>query len=201
MIRKLVMIRHGATDWTGMNKLQGQLNCDLSEAGRRQVDALKRLLVNINTSHVISSDLNRCIQTAEILGLSLDAETPCWREIDAGDWSGRLIEPLQDALNDWQQGNLVPPNGESRRDFSDRIGNALAGLSAIEAHTAVLFTHGQVIREMVHQVSGMPLEGLSLPELASATVLDLDQKRLLVYSAVPDLSHLDLGAGLSVGRV
>lgn len=193
MTRPLVMIRHGATDWTEANLLQGHANRELSQSGRQSVESLKPLLADIDIGYFVSSDLSRCAQTAEILGYTLDSVSPCWREIDAGDWSGKHVEPLRERLEEWQLGKMVPPNGESRRRFSARIRDALTSLSSVNAKAIVLVTHGQVVREVVRLVVGMSLERLALPEPASATAVDLSQRRLITYGAQSTLSRLCTG--------
>ena len=185
MTRRLVLVRHGATDWNETRRLQGQADRTLSPQGVREIRALKAHLTGLDTARVFSSDLGRCTQTSLLLGFRTVESSPGWREIDAGAWTGEQVEPLRHRLEAWQRGEEAPPNGESRACFSKRIEEALTALLASTDDLIVLVTHGQVIREIVRLVTGIPLGGLALPDPASLSTLDPRAGALLAYNAAP----------------
>jgi probable phosphoglycerate mutase len=68
---KLGFIRHGATDWNQSGRLQGQNDIELNENGRRQAAALAKRLKNEDWELIVSSDLKRAKETAEIVAAEL----------------------------------------------------------------------------------------------------------------------------------
>ena len=90
MIRVL-LVRHGETDWNAQRRYQGQTDVPLNEAGRRQADALAERLAGEEISAVLSSDRQRARQTALAIaaphGLPVQEE-PRMCEIALGDWEG-----------------------------------------------------------------------------------------------------------------
>lgn len=63
----LYIVRHGQTNWNTLNKRQGHTNIPLNETGIKQAKKLKDELKNIKFDYVISSPLDRAIQTAKII--------------------------------------------------------------------------------------------------------------------------------------
>ena len=60
-------IRHGSTEWNRLGKLQGQLDTDLTEEGREQARLLGLRLAKENWDGIMSSDLTRARETAQII--------------------------------------------------------------------------------------------------------------------------------------
>jgi hypothetical protein len=88
---RLVLVRHGQSTYNADALLQGQADPPLSEAGRREAQALAAALPRFE--HVVTSDLQRATETAALLGYPEARRDPRWREIDVADWAGRpLIE-------------------------------------------------------------------------------------------------------------
>ena len=61
----LTIVRHGETEWNKIGRQQGHLNSNLTENGIKQAEAIKNF-INNEYNFIISSDLGRAIQTAEI---------------------------------------------------------------------------------------------------------------------------------------
>lgn len=60
-------IRHGSTEWNRLGKLQGQLDTDLTDEGREQARLLGLRLAQENWDGIMSSDLKRASETAQII--------------------------------------------------------------------------------------------------------------------------------------
>ncbi len=90
-VRRLVMLRHGQTEYNAGNRMQGQLDTDLSELGREQAVAVAEVLAKRQPLVMVSSDLRRALDTADALGeragLPVRADTRL-RETHLGDWQG-----------------------------------------------------------------------------------------------------------------
>ena len=88
----VTLMRHGALPGKWQSVYLGQTDVGLSEAGKRRVAALAELLMPGDFTHLLSSDLQRCRQTAAIVAPRLALEvilTPKLREIDLGNWEGQ----------------------------------------------------------------------------------------------------------------
>lgn len=64
---KLLIVRHGKTEWNIQKKLQGKADIELSEEGRFQAKETSKLLEGEKIDLIISSPLKRAVQTAEII--------------------------------------------------------------------------------------------------------------------------------------
>lgn len=160
MKTEIWLIRHGETDWNAEQRLQGWRDIPLNEAGRQQAKSVQRFLTqqNIAFDAVLTSDLQRAIQTAQIAfegypaALNQDAQL---RERNYGIYEGRpwrnLIQlPDQPTLEvNLRNPELEVPEGESLTVFHQRIIQAFNRI-ALERPTQRLavIAHGGVI-EMV----------------------------------------------------
>lgn len=67
-VRRLVMLRHGQTEWNAGSRMQGQIDTDLTELGRAQAVAAAEVLAKRQPLRIVSSDLRRAFDTAMALG-------------------------------------------------------------------------------------------------------------------------------------
>src|SRR5260370_39085161 len=90
-VRRLVMLRHGQTDYNAGSRMQGQLDTELSDLGRAQAVAAAEVLGKRQPLVIVSSDLRRAYDTAVALseqtGLPVEVD-PRLRETHLGDWQG-----------------------------------------------------------------------------------------------------------------
>jgi broad specificity phosphatase PhoE len=95
---KIILVRHGQTDWNLEQRLQGSVDIPLNETGRSQAYELREKIKNINFSICYSSDLFRAAETAQIITghRDSDAEPICYirydkrlRERSFGNFEGR----------------------------------------------------------------------------------------------------------------
>lgn len=99
MIRRLILLRHGQTDYNATDRMQGQLDTDLSELGRSQAKTAAAELAVRAPIRIVSSDLKRALDTAEALGdaagvpVSTDERL---RETHLGDWQGLTHTEVDD---------------------------------------------------------------------------------------------------------
>lgn len=159
---KLVWIRHGETDSNREHRYLGHSDVSLNEHGLLHAsDLAKELPVVIGRPAAIySSDLLRCVQTAEPLaaawGLSVIPE-PALRELSFGEWELRTYDELMQTdpvrATRWYDDPFRnrPPRGESLEELGMRVDRWLCSLleSAGEeeaSDTVVIVSHGGVIR-------------------------------------------------------
>ncbi|MEW6160976.1 MAG: histidine phosphatase family protein, partial [Verrucomicrobiota bacterium] len=143
------LIRHGQTDWVGHTLAGRRPGVHLNTLGRAQAEALARTLDGKPIARIISSPLERALETAEPLARSLGLETEvhaAFIEIDFGEWTHCRIEAL--ASNpQWQRWNLERsrtriPGGESILEVQTRFVNGLQELARQSPDQDIaLFSH------------------------------------------------------------
>jgi probable phosphoglycerate mutase len=164
-VPRLLLWRHGRTEWNASGRFQGQLDPPLDEVGRNQAVLAAPHLVAAGLEPegtvVVSSDLSRAAETAAtlvaLLGVPLlfDARL---REHGMGVWEGltrdEVGERYPDQLADWMAGRPVQGRGgEDPEAVADRAVAALADLPAAEV--AVVVTHGGTAGRLVERLLGI----------------------------------------------
>src|SRR5215475_11714913 len=127
-ISRLVMLRHGQTDYNASNRMQGQLDTELSDLGRDQAVAAAEVLAKRQPLMIVSSDLRRALDTAVVLGersgMPVLVDTRL-RETHLGDWQGmthlEVDAQAPGARLAWRDdATWAPHGGESRIDVAAR---------------------------------------------------------------------------------
>jgi broad specificity phosphatase PhoE len=160
-ITRVVLVRHGATEWNADKRAQGQADIALSNEGRSQARETAERLADLEIDAVYSSDLSRAVETAQAIAgrYGLDVEVdPAFREIDQGEWTGLPVAEIQQRWPElWGAARhySARPGGESPREVRRR---ALEGLKrVVERHphgTVVIASHGGTIRWLSAEVLG-----------------------------------------------
>ena len=151
---RIVMIRHGETQWNADRRSQGWMDPPLNEKGMRQAKLLgAHVRRHYEFARVISSDLSRCTMTADALGLEYSTD-PLLREINTGDFGGLKIAEIRDRFPDvidpWDRDYGRAPNGESWLDLVARAGRFVAESGILEIEGDVcLVAHGGTIRALL----------------------------------------------------
>jgi probable phosphoglycerate mutase len=121
----LFLVRHGETVDNARQIMQGQTQGELNERGKEQAQQVARRLADETLDAVVSSDLQRAVQTAEIIaaphGLTV-MTTPLLRERDWGSFTGRYIPDLR--------GETWPDDIESEEDLLMRARTFLLYITA-----------------------------------------------------------------------
>ena len=170
-VRRLVMLRHGQTEFNAGSRMQGQLDTDLTDLGRSQALAAAEVLAKRQPLLIVSSDLRRAHDTAETLaqccGLPVRVD-PRLRETHLGDWQG-LTHHQVDAGSPgarlaWRDdARWAPHGGESRVDVADRSTPLVAELVAGEGvddaeRPVVLVAHGGLIAALTAALLDLPVD-------------------------------------------
>ncbi len=90
-VRRLILLRHGQTEYNATSRMQGQLDTDLSDLGRRQALTVSHTVADFDPIAIVSSDLRRAYDTATAIGdrAGLPVEIdPRLRETHLGQWQG-----------------------------------------------------------------------------------------------------------------
>jgi len=157
-VKRLLLVRHGESEWNAVRRLQGQADIGLSPAGEAQALALADTIGRLSPDRALTSDLQRARRTAALLGHA-DAEAEAGlREVDVGDWTGRAIAEIAAeaplAYRGWRAGEQAPPGGEIWADFVARTSGVV--LPAMEtADRLLVVCHGGVIRALMQALLGL----------------------------------------------
>lgn len=201
---RVVLVRHGESEWNAVGRIQGQGGAGLSELGHRQAKATAAYLRQRypDATAVVRSDLERVVETAGpfeascSLGVTVDQR---WREIDVGTWSGltwaEVAEQDPTTLAAWRGGEDVRRGGgETFAELRGRTAAALRDLRELGG-TVIVFTHGGCIRLGVAEVVGIPLMGeFALAPVANCAVTELllngERRELSAYNVRDHLLDL-----------
>lgn len=146
----LYLVRHGRTDYNASRRLLGRLDVPLDSLGRRQARALGRHPALHGAIRVISSPLQRALDTAAALGPPVTVDER-WTEIDYGVYDGQELEAVPDLWRDWGNDvDFVPPGGESLAAVGARVRDACTDVwdEAVEQDVVVV-THVSPIKAAV----------------------------------------------------
>jgi len=180
-IRVVHFVRHGAHGLLG-HVLAGRIEgVPLGEAGRAQAERTAKRLAGLGIAAIQSSPLERCFETAEIIGrrLGLPVEpVDALLEIDFGDWSGCRFDQLEPQEN-WRRWNHFrsgtrPPGGETIWEVQGRvlrhIETLTGGDAAVGAGGVVLVTHSDLIKVALTHYLGMPPDLFLRLEISPASI-------------------------------
>jgi probable phosphoglycerate mutase len=168
-VSRLIVWRHGNTDWNSGHRVQGQTDVPLNALGRQQAVDAAELLIKMRPGVIVSSDLRRAADTAAALaalsGLSITYDQRL-RERYFGAWQGLTMAEVAERLPDqharWTAGQEVGGDVESLDDLGKRVAEALLDAAARcgSGGTVVVATHGAAARQGVGHLLGWPTEQL-----------------------------------------
>jgi broad specificity phosphatase PhoE len=164
----LLMIRHGATDWNHDGRYQGQSDTPLNGQGIGQARELGKRLRGAVVAAAYSSDLSRALQTAEIVSKAIGSPPVVLdkrlREIDLGEWEGRLATEIQREYPDlWMArrtdpANTSAPGGETGVQVAERVLEFLQEIGRRHPGDRVMVvSHGYALATAICLAEGLPL--------------------------------------------
>lgn len=143
---RLLLVRHGESEWNALGKWQGWSDPPLSSLGRLQAKVAAGAVGSVGA--VVASDLRRASETAEIvageLGVGPVVVDAALRERAAGPWEGHTRAEIEDRWPGWLASGERPEGYESDEHVLDRVLPALAALEAV-GESVLAVTHGGVI--------------------------------------------------------
>jgi probable phosphoglycerate mutase len=175
-MRRVVVVRHGETDWNLHGRMQGWAPVPLNDTGREQADAAGRYLAReYDVDRIVASDLERTRETTERVLAHVDAPVAYdsgWRERHIGVYQGLDYEDVVERFPAFALGETgidaadkVPESGESLLDVRERVVEAWrsllddepgAGSTADDGwETALVVTHGGPIHLLLGHLKGM----------------------------------------------
>jgi probable phosphoglycerate mutase len=164
---RIVLWRHGQTDWNIENRFQGHTDIPLNSVGRFQVEHAAKVLIGMNPIKIVSSDLSRTRETAgalaQLSGLPIITDLGL-RETDGGNWEGKT--GAENRAKDeakfigWLHGDDFPAGdiGERRSEVAARACAVIHREISDSDGTVVFVTHGGAARCILGSILELPFE-------------------------------------------
>ena len=205
----LFLVRHGLTAQTGRTLYGQTAGIGLDRRGRAQAEHLATRLAPVRPTAIYSSPLERCVETVQPLAAACRLPVVTRDrliEMHAGSWTGKPLARLRrtKAWVEVQQRPETfrfPGGGES---FAEALDRSLEELHAIARRhrrgRVVVATHGDIVRVMLADLTGAPLERFQrvVVDTASVSVVMIDASggpRVLLVNDTGDLSRFAPGGG------
>jgi broad specificity phosphatase PhoE len=197
LIARIILARHGETDWNKERRIQGgSSNPPLNERGREQAESLALRLRQDKIQAIYSSPLQRCLDTAKTIAHyhQLEVETePSLREIEAGELEGVTLAELGRLFSELLTVNTPDgafpktPGGESLPEVQQRGWSTVQRLAEKHPDGAiVMVSHYFVILSIICSVLGLPLSQIYRLRLSTGSIsiinLDGQEARLELFN-------------------
>ena len=163
---RVVLWRHGQTDWNVENRFQGHSDIPLNKVGQYQASEAAQVLAALRPDRIISSDLIRAQETAAALAALTDIKVeinPNLRETDGGLWEGKLASENRathgELFANWYEGGDEPAGvtGERRSDVAKRAVAVIEKETTNFSGTIVFVTHGGTVRSVLGSILKLPI--------------------------------------------
>lgn len=154
VIKRITLIRHGATEYNDQDLMQGQIDLPLSDRGRKQAEQLREELKDRHFDIIFHSPLKRAYQTAEIVNEThrLDyIPIDCFKEINIGEWEGDKFSDVftkhKEIYQKWIVDSSVKiPGGESYVEVQNRVKAGVLEILNSKYTDILIFGHAAVNR-------------------------------------------------------
>jgi len=156
--RQFYLIRHGETEWAREGRHTGRTDIPLTETGRDQAGFLQPVFEDVTFEAILSSPLQRALETAKLAGLGHRVELlDDLREFDYGDYEGITTAQIRQKVPGWTVWSHGCPNGECAADVRQRADRIVVRLHQATGHVAI-FSHGHFLRVLVARWIDLPPE-------------------------------------------
>ena len=201
---KLLLTRHGETEWNLIRRYQGQSDVPLNQTGIRQAEQLAKRLSTEKIDAIYASDLCRAVDTARMI-INMQELAPAfqkdprWRELSFGKWEGLNHEEIQAQWHNeaakWytDQVNSSPPGGETLLQLAERVQSALSELKNKHKDERVLVvSHSGAIQALLCLVLGVDLSRYWQFRILQASLTTISfHEDSAVLNLFNDISHLE----------
>lgn len=183
MLNRLVLVRHGETEWTKNGQHTGRTDVPLTDRGREDGERVAMALKSWNFVSVLSSPLSRAVETANLAGFHAQVETvDDLLEWDYGQYEGLTTADIRTKRPGWSIWLDGTPDGETLADVAVRVDRVLK-----EIHVArgdiVLFGHGHLLRVVTARWLGLvPASGrLFVLDPGTVSVLGYERETAVIH--------------------
>jgi len=159
MITRIILARHGETQWNKEGRYQGQIDTDLSDKGYEQAKLLGEALKNVHIDHIYASPLKRAYETAYAVAKLKSMEVQQIEgitEINHGKWEGMLAKEIAEEygelVNQWHTNprDVQMPDGENLYDVQSRAMETLKEIVANHhGETVLIVSHDATLKAII----------------------------------------------------
>ena len=197
---RIILVRHGETEWNKKHRMQGQVNIPLNENGLLQIRMVAERLKNEKIDVIYSSPLSRAYQTAVEIAKehSLDIiKDDSLKEISYGVLEGKDMDELKKS-DLWIQRSkdkyhFKPVNGESYKDVSERAVNFVERI--VEKHrgkTILIASHSAFIKSLLIKLLDMDKTTTPHMRLHNTSITEIEfDNNAAVLKVLNDSNHID----------
>ena len=187
MSGRLLLVRHGQSEWNALNLFTGQKDIGLTERGRNEAREAAALLAKrgMAPDETHTSVLSRAIETASIMLKVLELDVPVFRsaalnERDYGDLTGMNKDEArktwgEEQIHLWRRSYAIaPPGGESLRDTFERAGvyyKAEILPRLIEGKCLLVVAHGNSLRSLAGFLEDLDEEAIQATNIETGEIL------------------------------
>ncbi|MBD2342957.1 histidine phosphatase family protein [Anabaena subtropica] len=169
---RLLLVRHGETEWNRQTRFQGQIDIPLNDNGRQQAQKAGAFLQNVAIDFAVSSSMARPKETAEIIlrhhpSINLELQDGL-REISHGLWEGKLEAEIEQEfpgeLHRWRTtpGEVQMPEGENLQQVWERSvttwQNIIQTALNNQCQTGLIVAHDATNKTLLCHVLGLPTD-------------------------------------------
>lgn len=204
---KLLLTRHGQTDWNIAGRYQGQSDIPLNQTGWKQAEGLAERLSRETIHAVYASDLSRAMDTARKI-VDVQQQTPAlhkdprWRELSFGAWEGMNYKEMSahspSVFSKWMLDpqHISTPNGETLEQLAERVHAAFKEIkSKHKDETVLVVSHSGALQALLSVVLGVDLNRYWQFRISQASLSELNVfPDSVTLNLLNDTTHLGDGS-------
>jgi broad specificity phosphatase PhoE len=172
---RIVLARHGETEWSASGQHTSTTDVPLTERGREAALALRERLAGREFALVLASPRARARETAKLAGFEPEIE-PDLAEVDYGDYEGLTTPEIREERPGWSLWADGSPGGETLTQAGARADRVLARALAAGGDVAI-FAHGHILRVLAARWIELPPERGASFALDTASLSELGFER------------------------
>lgn len=172
---KMVLLRHGETEWSLSGQHTGRTDIPLVEAGRDHAKAAGQRLKTWDFTQVLTSPLQRAADTCALAGFEGEPE-PDLMEWDYGDYEGLTTNDIRVDRPGWEIWKDGVLGGESVAEVGRRADRVIERARQVEGETLCV-AHGHLLRVLTARWIGLPPVGGRMFALSPGAVCVLGWER------------------------
>ncbi len=174
---EVVLIRHGATEWSATGKHTSRTDVELTADGEAQARAVGATLAGRSFIAVMSSPRERALRTAELAGLGVTEIDDDLAEWDYGEYEGITTSEIRKNRPDWYIWDDGCPGGESAGQVGGRMDRVLtAAQTLVSTGDVALIGHGHSLRVAGARWISLPASSGGLLRMETGTLSVLGQE-------------------------
>ena len=185
--KKILLVRHGETEWNSLSRFQGQIDIPLNDEGLRQARRLSARFEGWGPSVIYSSPLSRARKTAELIAVGA-SQAPFvlldgLAEMGFGSWEGRSIREVESEdpgrFKEWMNSpfECPPPEGEPHGLLEKRVRESLEEITSAEGERMVVVSHGGILRIILALLFDIPLSTVWRMRVTNCSVTGVHMKK------------------------